>query len=266
MTIRSLVFVICALMVTSSFAQKKKKKEDEHRLMETATQPVAEQPKPAPIVKDTLPKVSVLTQHFARKYATALQWNDYEVAKDALYDLIIENPGNDSLIFDLAVYYYQNQKAASAILVSNELLARNPKNIGALEIAGGGYETLGVLDKSLQSYESLFLLTNNIGTLYKMAFLQYRLKRYKESGASADIILSHKDVETLKASYTASDKTQKDYPIKVAVVNLKGMIALDQGDKLGAKKLFEQVLAMAPDFALAKENLAKTKETAVKPK
>jgi tetratricopeptide (TPR) repeat protein len=230
-------------------------------------QPVAEQAKPVPVVKDTLPKVSVLTQHFARKYATALQWNDYEVAKDALYDLIIENPGNDSLIFDLAVYYYQNQKSPSAILVSNELLARNPKNIGALEIAAGGYETLGVLDKSLQNYESLFLLTNNnIGTLYKMAFLQYRLKRYKESGASADIILAHKDVESLKASYTAADNKQKEYPIKVAVINLKGMLALEQGDKAGAKKMFEQVLAMAPDFALAKENLAKTKEVPVKAK
>ena len=47
--------------------------------------------------------------------------------------------------------------------------------------------------------------------------------------------------------------------MKVAVLNLKGMLALDQGDKVGAKKLFEQVLALAPDFVLAKEGLTKTK-------
>ena len=145
------------------------------------------------------------------------------------------------------------------MLFRSELLARNPKNIGALEIAASGYEALGVPDKALQSYESLYLLTNNVSTLYKMAFLQYRVKRYKESATSADIILSNKDIETLKATYNDAAGKGKEYPIKVAVINLKGMLALDQGDKVGAKKLFEQALAISPDFALAKENLAKTK-------
>lgn len=263
MMIRSLLVIVLAFVATTGFAQKKKKKDEPRAMEEVPAAPTTTPAQtPQPVAKDTLPKISPLTQHFARKYATAVQWNDYEVAKDALYDLIIENPQNDSLIFDLALFYYQNQKSASAVLVSNELLARNPKNLGALEIAAGGYEALGVLDKALQSYESLYLLTNNIGTMYKMAFLQYRLKRYKESATSADIILASKEVETLKASYTGADNKPKEYPIRVAVINLKGMIALDQGDKVGAKKLFEEVLAIAPDFTLAKENLAKTKPTA----
>ncbi|MFM9836657.1 MAG: tetratricopeptide repeat protein [Cyclobacteriaceae bacterium] len=262
MKTRSLILIALMIGSTVAFAQKKKKK-DEHRPMEpTATEAVVAKPevkKVEPVKKDSLPQVSPITQHFARKYATALQWNDYEVAKDALYDLIIENPGNDSLIFDLAVYYYQNQKSASAVLVSNELLARNPKNVGALEIAASGYETLGVPDKALQNYESLYLLTNNVSTLYKMAFLQYRVKRYKESATSADIIMANKDIDTMKATYNDAAGKGKEYPIKVAVINLKGMLALDQGDKVGAKKFFEQALAISPDFALAKENLAKTK-------
>jgi tetratricopeptide (TPR) repeat protein len=261
MKTHSLILIALMIGSTIAFAQKKKKK-DEHRAMDPAPVAATVQPetkKIEPVKKDSLPQVSPITQHFARKYATALQWNDYEVAKDALYDLIIENPGNDSLIFDLAVYYYQNQKSASAVLVSNELLARNPKNIGALEIAAAGYETLGVPDKALQNYESLYLLTNNVSTLYKMAFLQYRVKRYKESATSADIIMANKDIDTMKATYNDANGKGKEYPIKVAVINLKGMLALDQGDKLGAKKFFEQALAISPDFALAKENLAKTK-------
>jgi Tfp pilus assembly protein PilF len=47
--------------------------------------------------------------------------------------------------------------------------------------------------------------------------------------------------------------------MRVAVLNLKGMLAIDQGDKVNAKKFFEQTLAIAPDFVLAKEGLAKTK-------
>jgi hypothetical protein len=31
------------------------------------------------------------------------------------------------------------------------------------------------------------------------------------------------------------------------------------GDKVAAKKLFDQALALAPDFVLAKQNLAKVK-------
>ena len=127
MKISRLVLIVFLLASTIAFGQKKKKKEDEHRPMEPTPTEVAAKPEVKKVEpkKDSLPRVSPFTQHFARKYATALQWNDYEVAKDALYDLIIENPGNDSLIFDLAVYYYQNQKSASAVLVSNELLSRN---------------------------------------------------------------------------------------------------------------------------------------------
>jgi tetratricopeptide (TPR) repeat protein len=261
MNIHRLVFIAFVLVSTMAYGQKKKKGEP-HRAMEpapvTTTSPT-EIKKMEPVKKDSLPRMSPMTQHFARKYATALQWNDHEVAKDALYDLIIENPGNDSLIFDLAVYYYQNQKSASAVLVSNELLTRNPKNTGALEISAAGYEALGVPDKALQNYETLYLQTDNVGTLYKMAFLQYRTKRYKESATSADILLAKKEVETMKATYSDPNGKEKEYPIKVAIVTLKGMLALDQGDKLGAKKLFEQALTIAPDFVLAKESLAKTK-------
>jgi tetratricopeptide (TPR) repeat protein len=258
MNMRSIIVVVIVFVSFSSFAQKKKKGEEAKPI---TTQPaIQEAKKTEPAKKDSVPpQVDILTQHFARKYSTAVQWNDYDVAKDALYDLIVRNPGNDSLIFDLAVFYYQNEKPASAVLVSKELLTRNPKNVGALEISAAGYETLGVLDKSLQNYESLYFLTNNMGIMYKMAFLQYRLKRYKESSASADILLTSKDIDTSKVNFNGTDGKPKEFSMKVAVINLKGMIALDQGDKITAKKMFDQALVIAPDFAPAKEGLAKTK-------
>jgi len=260
MKIRIYLLIVFVGIASASFAQRKKKGE-EQRKMDPEPTAVTTAPalKAEPVKKDTLPRINPLTQHFARKYAAALQWNDYEVAKDALYDLIIENPGNDSIIFDLAVYYFQNQKSASAVLVANELLKRNPKNAGALEVAAGGYEALGVLDKSIQSYESLYLLTDNITALYKMAFLQYQMKRFKESAASAEILLARKDLDGVKASYNDSKGKAKEFPVKVAVVNLKGLLALDQGDKINAKKYFQEALVIAPDFGLAKENLAKIK-------
>lgn len=209
---------------------------------------------------DKKQSVNPLVQHFYNKYVTALQWNDYEVAKDALYDLIIENPQNDSLIYNLALYYYENQKYVSAVLVCQPLLARNPKNAAALEISAVGYETMGVPDRALQNYESLYLLTNNIATLYKMAFLQYDLKRYTESIASIDILLSNTELDNAKVVFNDVENKPKEYPMKVAILSLKGLVQLDNfGDKAEAKKLFDAALAISPDFVPAKQNLAKVK-------
>jgi tetratricopeptide (TPR) repeat protein len=250
--------VVVSLTISSVWAQRKKKDEKTEPVKQEVTQP-AKPEKAAP--KDTVqqPRINPLTQHYAIKYSLAVQWSDYEVAKDALYDLIVENQGNDSIIYDLAIYYYQNQKYPSAVLVSQELLKRNPKNTSALEISGVGYESLGVYDRALQSYESLYLLQTNPNVLYKMAFLQYRLKRYKEATTSTDILLADKTIEGLKISYNDANGKAKEYGIKVALLNLKGMVLLEQADKVAAKKYFDQVAALAPDFPPLKENLAKLK-------
>lgn len=215
--------------------------------------------KPA-ATQEKKPAISPLTEHFYKKFLAATQWGDQDVARDALYDLIIENPQNDSLIFKLAYDYYETQKYIPAVLVSQQLLARNPKNTAALEISAVGYETMGVPDRALQSYESLYLLTNTIGTLYKMAFLQYELKRFTESLTSIDILLANKELDSAKVVFNDAENKQKEYPMKVAVLNLKGLLQQEHfGDKVAAKKTFEEALAIAPDFVAAMKNLAKLK-------
>jgi tetratricopeptide (TPR) repeat protein len=174
--------------------------------------------------------------------------------------LIIENPQNDSLIYNLAYYYYENRKYVPAVLVSQQLLARNPKSEPALEISAVGYENMGVPDRALQSYESLYLLSNNIATLYKMAFLQYDLKRFTECLASIDILMANKEIDKVTVVFNTADNKQKEYSMKVSVLNLKGMAQLDHfGDKAVARKSFEEALVIAPDFLPAKQNLDKLK-------
>ena len=256
---RKSVFVLILISIAATgWAQKKKKNEKTETPKQEVVAPQPEVKKEL-VKNDTVPQINPLLRHFAIKYQIAVQWNDYEVAKDALYDMIIENQANDSLIYELAYYYYQNQKYPSAVLVSQELLKRNPKNTAALEMTAVGYENLGALERALQSYESLYLLSNNPLTLYKMAFIQFQLKRYKESDTSADILLADTAVDALKVNYTGADNKPKEYPMKAALLNLKGMIAQEQGDKVGAKKFYELALAKAADFPLAKENLSKLK-------
>ena len=243
------VFILLFGASLSVWAQKQPAKTETKTQPQTETQPQTQQ-------KGT----NALTDHFYKKYVTAIKWNDFEVAKSALYDLIMENPQNDSLILSLAYHYYENQQHVPAVLVSQELLARNPKNTTALEIAAIGYEAMGVRDRALQNYESLYLLSNNVSVLYKMAFIQYELKRYNEAITSIDILLSNKDVEALKVVFNDVENKPKEYAMPVALLNLKGMAVLDHlGDKTAAKKLFDQALAAAPDFVLAKQNLNKVK-------
>jgi predicted Zn-dependent protease len=193
-----------------------------------------------------------------RKYSVAARWNDPEVAKDALYDVIIENPGNDSLIFTLAYFYYDQEKYASSYLISNDLLQRSPKNPSYLEMAATSAQQLGVNDKALLNYESLYLINNNVKTLYQIAFLQYQLKRFAEATNSINMLIARPEVATEKVVFNDAKGNPKEYSMKVSILNLKGLVALDQNDKPGAKKAFTDALALAPDFVPAKENMQKT--------
>lgn len=205
------------------------------------------------------PAIDPFINHFLIKYQVATRFGDNDVARDALYDLIIENPANDSLFLQLGFLYFESQKFTSAILVGQELLARNDKNPAALELTGSAFEALNLNDKALQNFETLYLVTNSFPALYKMAFLQFALKRYPEAQASTDILLSKKEADQMMATFNTADNKSKDYPLRIAILNLKGMISRDSGDKAAAKKYFEQVLASAPDFVQAKEALSKLK-------
>ncbi len=225
----------------------------------TPAKPVEQAPPKEDISNSRAVTAQIIVDHYARKYAVAQRWGDYDVAKDALYDLIAEFPGNDSLIFTLAYFYYENQKHASCAVVCNDLLARNAKNTAALELSAISYENLGIKEKALQSYESLFLLTSNNSTLYKMASLQYDLKRYGESLTNADILLSKPQSDSLKVIFNDAKNNSQEHPLKAAIFNLKGLSYKAQGDNASARKSFEEALKIDPAFEAAKQNLASLK-------
>src|SRR5882672_4610392 len=202
-----ILFQVLVLLSTSLMAQNQKPAQTTAKPQTKTQQPAKGQ------AKTNQPPVNVLGNHFAQKYSIASRWNDPDVAKDALYDLIVEYPSSDSLIFALALYYYENQKYPSAVIISQDLLTRTPKNPQVLELAANGFEGLNLFDKALQNFESLYLITNNSATLYKMAFLQYELKRYEESVTNADILLAKSDADSLKVVFNDAANKEKEYPM-----------------------------------------------------
>ena len=208
----------------------------------------------------TTPNALQQTQQFnieqsTRAYLLAQRFGDYENAIAALYDVLAVYPSNDSLLYSLSYLYFQNGKFPQAVLVAKDLLAANPNHAGGLEITGAGYEQLGVKDKSLDAYETLYLKTSDYQTLYKIAFLQYDLQRYAECGTNINILMQNPQSDSLSVFFAGENNEQVEYPIKVALHNLTGLVYKAKGDVPEAKKAFEAALALAPNFTLARQNL-----------
>ena len=251
---KSLFAFMIMLIATASLAQATKGKT-------TSTKPVQATPtkEVQPNQNQGMSIPAVFAEHFGRKYSIATRWGDYDVAKDALYDLITEFPGNDSLIFALSYFYFENQKYANCVVVCNDLLARNSRNQAALELSGISYENLNIKDKALQNYETLFLITNSSSTLYKMASLQYDLKKYTEASTNSDILLSKPNLDSMKVVFNNAQEKSIEYPLRAALLNLKGLTYKAQGDAVNAKKFFEEALKVDATFDPAKKNLATLK-------
>lgn len=198
----------------------------------------------------------VLNMQDQSAYQLAMRYNDFESAKNKLYDLIVRNPEDLRYPELLGSLYFDNGMSTSAALVALDILEVNEKSIGSLEIAAYSLEQLGALDRALPHFERLFLLTGDNFSLYKSGFIQYNIKKYQEALNSIDMLIKNAKPEE-KIGFPVSQTENQEIGMKAAALNLKGMVYLDQGSKAEAKTAFEEAIQLEPNFNLAKENLQK---------
>jgi tetratricopeptide (TPR) repeat protein len=198
---------------------------------------------------------SQLFKHYQMKYVFGMKYNDGEVAKDALYSMIAMDPNDDSIKMRLCFYYFENNQFVSSLFVSADMLSRRPDNIDALRINALSYENMGVRDKAIDAYESLYLKTNDIGILYQIAILQFELERYEECKNNLDIIIKNPQAKALKLNFAKDENSQQEVTLEAAAFNAKGMLEKQQGNKEEAKKNFNKALEINPEFVMAKQNL-----------
>jgi tetratricopeptide (TPR) repeat protein len=198
----------------------------------------------------------VLNMQDQSAYQLAMRYNDFESAKNKLYDLIVRNPEDLRYPELLGSLYFDNGMSTSAALVALDILEVNEKSIGSLEIAAYSLEKLGALDRALPHFERLFLLTGDNFSLYKSGFIQYNIKKYQEALNSIDMLIKNAKPEE-KIGFPVSQTETQEIGMKAAALNLKGMVYLDQGSKAEAKTAFEEAIQLEPNFNLAKENLQK---------
>ena len=187
-------------------------------------------------------------------YNLATKYADVSAARNSLYNMIAIDPNDASLLDSLAFMYYEYQQFTSCLLVCLDILKKNPDNMPALEMSAVAYDNLGLKDKALTSYESIYLRNNSVYTLYRIAALQLDLNRHTESMTNVNILLEKNETKEIKIPINTQQGTRQ-ISLEAAVYNLKGLIEADQGNKESARASYQQALVLEPDFALAKNNL-----------
>lgn len=191
-----------------------------------------------------------------KMYRSSLQFGDYQVAKQSLYAMIAIKPEATALKDTLALLYINMGQVAQALLVSKEILEKSPDNINIIEVKAVSEQNLGLSKDALATYESLYGKTKNVYHLYQIATLQYELKRMAECNQSIDLILATPEIEKKELNVSTGQRNQQQkVDLKSAVLNIKGVLAMELKENAIAKTLFEQALKSAPDFVLAKNNL-----------
>lgn len=188
-------------------------------------------------------------------YNTALQFNDPLVARIALYNLLAENPGNSALYDSLAISYLEYNQSASAALVAQQAIRINPNDLFAVEVAAAGFDQVGAKDKSLVNYEKLYLNNQDINTLYKIAFLQYELKRFTEATTSLDIIIEDTEAKESTIVFPTTDRQGQEVALDIAAHRVKAMIEEAKGNTEVAKVKYLEVLEMYPGFQVVQQQL-----------
>lgn len=188
-------------------------------------------------------------------YTLAKKYNDPAVARMALFNLMAMNPSSSAILDSLALLYFDYQQYASAAIVSQDALSLNPNDLFATEVAAVAFDNLGVKTRAITHYEKLYLANNDLETLYKIAFLQYELKRFSEALNNADAIIDSPTSGEVNLLFPLNNQENQQVSMKASTIRLKGMIEADRGNTTQAKEYFQQALELAPDFALLKEQI-----------
>lgn len=188
-------------------------------------------------------------------FRQAMRYSDFTTAAIALNYIIAIDPAQKAYKDTLALVYAELGANVQALSVSKDVLATDPNNALMLEVAAGAEEALGLVKESLEDYEKLYKISNRIYHLYKVATMQYYLKRFGECAVTLNTLLAAKDVNTEKIAMNY-ERQRQEVPLSAAVYNMRGMVAMELNDPKAAKDNFNEALKIMPDFSLAKGNIA----------
>jgi tetratricopeptide (TPR) repeat protein len=222
---KKLTTLIILLSITSVFAQKKVSKQQE-------------------------PKVDLNLVI----YKNALKYNDFQTAVYAAQTIVATEGENSTFKDSLAILYYNTNNAVSCHLMCKELLVKKPADQTLLELNAVCLTKIGSALDAIGAYEALFAVSKNRYHGYKLAQLQFEIKRLAEAMVTINNCLTK--TEELKATiaFNKSKEETQDVPLNAAIQNLKGLVSYELKDSPSAIKCFDEALKIFPEFETAKAN------------
>ncbi len=187
----------------------------------------------------------------------AYAWQDGQVYKNALYQLIVFSDHPEVYKDSLANFYLRTGEFYSLIPLTDELLKAHPGEVKYLQMQAIAYENLGDIKKAIDLYEQLFKKNpDDVSAGFRLAWNQYKLKRIDEAYATLISLKDKKFPEKILVQMPAGKNRMQGVPLKAAYYNLLGLVSYDLHNLKVAAGYFEQALKEFPNFFSAKQNKA----------
>lgn len=191
----------------------------------------------------------------------ALIYGDKDIAISKMYN-IIALQGSESTYKDSLAYLYFNKRAfLSCFLVSKDILDRKPENMGMLEMNTISLESIGAKGKALEGYQKLLAKSNKAFHAYKLAGLQYGIKKYEDAYATIKKASGMPEEPLVTISFQVNPNYAQDVNLSASIAYLEGIIAKELKKTGEAKVAFERAIKFYPEFVLAKSELASIEES-----
>jgi len=174
-------------------------------------------------------------------YRQAMQNGDYEVATQAIYDILATQPSETVWRDSLALLYIQQKAYPQALKISEQQMKAKPNDTLMLKVQALSHKALGNPKKSLEAYETLYPLTENVYHLYEIATIQYSMTRLQECLVTAKSLHAHEGLGEARINLNFNQQNQV-VPLKAAVYNIQGVVAKDLDKQTEARAFFEQAL------------------------
>ena len=96
---------------------------------------------------------------------------------------------------------------------------------------------MGVRDRAIEAYESLYLQTNELPILYQISVLQLELERLNECNTNLDIIIKNPQSKALKLNFAKNEREQR----------LKEKMEREKAEKATKRELYNKLSSKLQD-------------------
>ena len=133
--------------------------------------------------------------HQEKKFKLGMKYNDPELAKNAIIDMLILNPARVELKDSLALIYFETGRFDICKKLTDDILANNSKDMLALELRAFSEQNLNMAEPALNDFDALYIASQNSYYLYQTAIIRYNGKKQDAALADVNKMLSNSDLD-----------------------------------------------------------------------